>query len=109
MGGTEREWFFGHVSLVFASSGEIRGLVEMATGGSLSEHYRDTRSRTDSRSSVLFGVRLTSLAVLAAGALTAGVLMIRAQAPRPAEKSVGGRPIQVATDAYVSSDTCRAC
>jgi hypothetical protein len=52
---------------------------------------------------------LTTLAVLAAGAFTAGFLMIRAQAPRPAETSVAGRPIQVETDAYVSSDTCRAC
>jgi cytochrome c552 len=63
----------------------------------------------DSRSSVLFGVRFTKLAVLAASALTAGVFMLRAQAPRAAENTVGGRPIQVTSDAYVSSDTCRAC
>jgi len=109
MSGADGERFFGHVYLVFCKRRRDPDLVEILTGGSLSEHYRDTRSRMDSRSSVLFGVRFTKLAVLAASALTAGVFMLRAQAPRAAENTVGGRPIQVTSDAYVSSDTCRAC
>jgi hypothetical protein len=35
--------------------------------------------------------------------------MMRAVSPRLSEASVPDRPIQIATDAYVSSDTCRAC
>ena len=35
--------------------------------------------------------------------------MVRAEEPNPPEMSVAGRPIQIAGDGYVSSDTCRAC
>jgi cytochrome c552 len=55
------------------------------------------------------GVRTISVAVLVLGAGAAGLLMMRAASPQLAETSVRGRPIQVAADAYVSSDTCRAC
>ena len=42
-------------------------------------------------------------------AAAGSLLMWRAQQPRLPESAVAGRPIQVASDAYVSSDACRAC
>jgi hypothetical protein len=54
-------------------------------------------------------VRTISLAVLVLVAATAGLFMVRAEGPNPQEVSVTGRPIQIAGDDYVSSDTCRAC
>jgi hypothetical protein len=56
-----------------------------------------------------FRVRTISIAVLVVASAATGLLMLRAQEPRQPETSVPGRPIQVATDAYVSSDACRAC
>jgi Cytochrome c7 and related cytochrome c/Cytochrome c554 and c-prime len=42
-------------------------------------------------------------------ALTGGIVMLRLQHPMPAESQIHDRPIQVAGDGYVSSDTCKAC
>jgi hypothetical protein len=49
------------------------------------------------------------LAALVLCSVAAGALIVRRQQPRLPERAVTGRPIQVETDAYVSSDACRAC
>jgi Cytochrome c552/Cytochrome c7 and related cytochrome c len=54
-------------------------------------------------------VRTLTIAVFVVGSATAGLLMVRAQEPRRPDSSVAGRPIQVGSDAYVSSNACRAC
>jgi hypothetical protein len=54
-------------------------------------------------------VRMTLAAILIAASAAAGLFMFRSAQPRLPDASARGRPIQTATDAYVSSDACRAC
>jgi len=52
-------------------------------------------------------VVLPAVALVVAAALTGGIFA--AFAADPPERAVTGRPVQIAGDGYVSSQTCRAC
>src|SRR5262245_16315845 len=54
-------------------------------------------------------VRAIAIVLLVVGSAASGVAMWAAQEPRAPEAAVHGRPIQLAADAYVSSDACRSC
>ena len=95
--------------MVFASGGESRDwlktLRRFAMRTAIVTHH-DERTQ---EAAYYCQVRTLTIAVFVVGSATAGLLMVRAQEPRRTESSVAGRPIQVASDAYVSSNACRAC